>query len=149
MVYKEHVNLMEQNMIILEWLSGQLKDKPKELAKYSRQHLHILVRLHLYGNALLKDLAVNVDMPTSNLCSVFRNLEAKGLVKRTVDKDDRRNTWYSLTSTGIKVSELALASLRDRLTELFVGLSKSDEKDLTNALKTMNSILTKLKEQRL
>ena len=149
MVHKEFINLIEQNMVVLAWLSDSLKRPTRVLSRRPRQQLEILVRLHLGGRAKLKDIAAREYTPASNLCSVFRVLEQEGLVKREIDKDDRRNTWYFVTPKGTKLARKTIDSFRERVSELFSEISESDEEKLTNALKSMNTILNKIKQEKL
>lgn len=149
MIQKEFINLIELNMVTVAWLFDRLKKPSGILSRHPRQQLEILVRLHLGGRAKLKDIAAREYTPVSNLCSVFRVLEKENLVKREIDNDDRRNTWYSVTSKGTKLALQTIDSLRDRISELFSGMSKEDEEILTESLKNMNIILNKIKQEKI
>lgn len=149
MIQKELINIIEQNMVVLAWLSDTLKRPTNVLLRRPRQQLEILVRLHLGGRSKLKDIAAREYTPASNLCSVFRILEQEGFVKREIDKDDRRNTWYSVTSSGTKLARKTIDAFRRRVAELFSEISDEDEKKLTEALKSMNVILNKIKQEKI
>ncbi len=142
---KDFVHLIEENMLILDRLSGQLK-RTQSLG-FPRQQLMVLVRLHIGGPACLKDIAAREHVPTPNLCTTFRKLEANGLVQRTIDDKDRRNTWYAVTPVGEHIAMAAMEKLRAEIESLFAGMSAADERDLTAALKTMNSILSKMESK--
>lgn len=142
---KEFAQLMESNITILAWLSERLRIHDSPLFQYPRQQLKILVRLYMGGRAMLKEIARRESVPASNLCAAFRNLERDGMVRREVDKLDRRNTWYSATAKGTKLARRAMDEFRARILELFSGLSAKDEAKLTAAMKTMNKILNKMK----
>jgi DNA-binding MarR family transcriptional regulator len=64
---------------------------------------------------------------------------------REVDIADRRNVWYSLTKKGIVLAEKTMSHLRDKIAEVFIGLSRDDETRLTNAVSMINAILLTLK----
>ncbi|MGI5845648.1 MAG: MarR family winged helix-turn-helix transcriptional regulator [Alphaproteobacteria bacterium] len=146
---KEFINIIEQNMVVLAWLSDKLKKPNRVLSRHPRQQLEILVRLHLGGRAKLKDIAAREYTPASNLCSLFRILEKEDLVKREIDDKDRRNTWYSVTPKGTKLALKTIDSFRARISELFSNISKKDEEILTNSLKNMNIILNKIKQAKI
>ena len=146
---KEFINIIEQNMVVLAWLSDKLKKTNRVLSRHPRQQLEILVRLHLGGRAKLKDIAAREYTPASNLCSLFRILEKEDLVKREIDDKDRRNTWYSVTPKGTKLALKTIDSFRARISELFSNISKKDEEILTNSLKNMNIILNKIKQAKI
>lgn len=144
MAKKEFIKLMEDNVLLLDKLSDRLKRNPSQFSGYPRQQLSILVRLHIGGKAMLKDIARREFVTTPNLCATFRKLEKDGLVLRAIDEQDRRNTWYSVTEKGKILAEQAIEVFHESIGRLFEGLNKEDEKQLTLALKTINSILTKL-----
>lgn len=144
MARKEFIRLMESNILILDKLSDRLHKDPSVFSGFPRQQLTVLVRLYIGGRAKLKDIARREFVTTPNLCATFRKLERDGLVLRTIDEQDRRNTWYSVTASGAKIAEVAMENFRASIENLFSSLSRDDEHDLTGALKTMNGILTKM-----
>ena len=93
MARKEFVSLLEDNIWTLDKLSDKLQLDRAGSTGYPRQMVSILVRLHLGGRAKLKDIARREHVSAPNLCAAFRKLERDGLVLRTTDDDDRRNTW--------------------------------------------------------
>ena len=141
---KEYVHLMGRALIMFDRLADGLKLRPEKLAGYTRQQLAILVRLLLDGRAKLKDIARREMVSTPNLCATFRKLETAGLIERTIDNMDRRNTWYSVTKTGEKVARRAIEDFYDMVENMFSDLSPTDEKELTNALSAMNDVLNKV-----
>ncbi len=146
MARKEFVRLMESNIWLLDKYADRLRIDQGQLSGLPRQQMSILVRLHQGGRALLKDIARREYVSAPNLCAVFRKLEADGLVLRTVDENDRRNTWYAVTPRGADLANGALEIFRSSVEKMFANISKDDETELTNALKTMNKILSKMEQ---
>ena len=144
MARKEFVKLFESNILLFDKLSDKLKRSPDIFSGFPRQQLSILVRLHIGGPALLKDIARREMVTAPNLCAAFRKLERDGLVLRRIDESDRRNTWYSVTSAGEKIATQAMAAMRNAIDKLFSGISREDENALTGAMKTINNILTRM-----
>ena len=144
MARKEFVKLFESNILLFDKLSDKLKRSPDIFSGFPRQQLSILVRLHIGGPALLKDIARREMVTAPNLCAAFRKLERDGLVLRRIDESDRRNTWYSVTSAGEKIATLAMEAMRNAIDKLFSGISREDENALTGAMKTINNILTRM-----
>jgi len=145
MPHKEFVGLIEENMMILDWLAARLKHAPGPNPRLPRQQLAVLVRLHMGGRAMLKDIAAREMIPAPNLCATFRALERGGLITRRVDDADRRNTWYAVSDAGRATARGAVANARNRVGELFADISEKDEAKLTSAMKTINEILNKMK----
>ena len=144
MAHKEFVKLFGSNILLFDKLADRLKRAPSVLAGYPRQQLSILVRLHIGGPALLKEIARREMVTAPNLCATFRKLERDGLVSRRIDEKDRRNTWYAVTAAGEKIAAQAMDIMRGAIDKMFAGISRDGENALTGAMKTINKILTKM-----
>lgn len=144
---KEFVRLMESNIWLLDKYADKLRIDQAQLSGFPRQQMSILVRLHQGGRAMLKDIARREFVSAPNLCAVFRKLESDGLVLRVVDENDRRNTWYSVTPRGAEIATASMERFRSAVEQMFSGISKEDETELTAALKTMNKILSKMEQK--
>ncbi len=147
MARKEFISLMEENGLILERLLARIHQYPSQTLGYSRQQLIVLVDLSISGKSKLKEIAHRQCMPTPNLCIMFRKLEAEGLVARTVEDSDRRNTWYSLTNKGNKIANQFRESVFDMIESVCHGLTSDEEKKLTKCLTDINNILKRVEEQ--
>ena len=144
MARKEFVRLMEENIWTLDKIGDRVRLSRVESTGYPRQLMSILVRLHNGGRARLKDIARREHMSAPNLCAAFRRLEADGLVIRTIDEEDRRNTWYCASERGAELADTAMDMFRVGIEHVFSGLSREDESRLTDALRTMRNILKKV-----
>lgn len=136
---KEFVRLMEENIWALDRLAGRIRMKNAKKNLLPRQQMTVLVRLY-EKPARLKDIAAREGLSTPNLCSTFRKLEHDGLVERTVDVNDRRNTWYKCTPAGNKMAEGAIEKFREQLDGMFADISKADEQKLVAALRDMGDV---------
>ncbi|MFQ6729595.1 MAG: MarR family winged helix-turn-helix transcriptional regulator [Alphaproteobacteria bacterium] len=141
MARKEFVSLLENNIWTLDRLADKLHLDRVVMTGYPRQLLSILVRLHNGGRAKLKDIARREHVSTPNLCAAFRKLERDGLVVRTTDDEDRRNTWYNVSPAGAELAIRAMDLFRDGAEKIFANISKDDEKRLTNALRALKEVL--------
>jgi DNA-binding MarR family transcriptional regulator len=141
---KELIALIEDNIAISIWLDHRVQGGTNMFG-YSRGQLRILVHIYTLGRMMLKDIARRSDISPSNLCTMLRHLEQDGLVDRKVDEADRRNTWYSLTSAGTKIARGAMDEFGKRIDELFSGLNKKQELQLTEAIRNINEILNSIK----
>ena len=144
MARKEFVRLIEENMTIMDRLMDRMKSKMMKNMEFTRSQMSVLVRLHLGGRALLKDIAYREFTTTPNLCATFKNLESKGLVLREVDEHDRRNTWYSVTPAGANIAKKMIADFEGTIGEVFAGLSREDEEKLIDAMTNINKVLSNM-----
>lgn len=144
MARKDFVCLMEENIWILDRIADHLRLDRVDTTGYPRQMMSILVRLHNGGRARLKDIARREHVSAPNLCAAFRKLEAEGLVIRTIDEEDRRNTWYCVSERGAELAEVAMNLFRVGIERIFANVSREDEARLTGALRIMRDILKKV-----
>lgn len=144
MARKEFVRLIEENMTIMDRLMDRTKSQMMRNVEFTRSQISVLVRLYLGGRALLKDIAYREFTTTPNLCATFKNLEAKGLVLREIDEHDRRNTWYSVTQKGAEVAKAMIVEFENIISSVFAGLSREDEDKLTDAMSTINKVLSNM-----
>ena len=141
---KDFVSLFEKNIWTLDKMADKLRLDRVETTGYPRQLTTILVRLHNGGRAKLKDIARREHVSAPNLCAAFRKLERDGFVVRTIDEDDRRNTWYSVSESGAELATRAMDLFRSGIERVFSNLSREDEASLTEALRTMHNIIKKV-----
>ena len=144
MTHIEVSKLMAENMRIISRLSSRLQPVFEETSRNSRQQMSVLVRLYLAGKIKLKDFAAREVISTANLCSVFRKLEQDKLVIRSVDKNDRRDTWYEVSKSGKIMAEKLLDKFLKAIESLCKVLPEEDEDALAETVKTMNGILKKM-----
>lgn len=144
MARKEFVRLMEENIWTLDKIADKLRLERVDSTGYPRQLMSILVRLHNGGRAKLKDIARREHVSAPNLCAAFRKLEHDGLVIRSIDDEDRRNTWYCVSPSGAELAIKAMDCFRVGIEKVFAQISREDEKQLTDALRTMRDILRKV-----
>ena len=138
---KEFVSLLEDNIWMLDRLADKIRMGRAETTGYPRQLMSILVRLHQGGRARLKDIARRENVSAPNLCAAFRKLEQDGLVLRSIDEDDRRNTWYCVSDAGAKLATKAMELFRSGVEDMFSSLSSDDGRRLSDAMRTINDIL--------
>lgn len=141
---KEFVSLFEKNIWVLDKMADKLRLERVEGTGYPRQLTSILVRLHNGGRAKLKDIARREHMSAPNLCAAFRKLERDGLVVRTIDEEDRRNTWYSVSPAGEHLAVRAMDLFRTGIEKMFADLSDADEVCLVSALHILYDVLSNL-----
>ena len=144
MTHVEVTELMAENMRIMGRLSSRLQPLLEANSNFSRQQMSVLVRLYLAGKIKLKDFANREVISTANLCGVFRKLEQDKLVVRSVDENDRRDTWYEVTRSGKALAEKLIDKFMKGLESLCKVLPEEDEDKLANTVKTINEILKKM-----
>jgi DNA-binding MarR family transcriptional regulator len=141
---RDFIDLMLENLFILDRLSDRIKTEHGLVSDYTPQQIATILRLHLGGPALLKDIARRECTTAPNLCAAFRKLESGGLVNRRIDEKDRRNTWYSVTRRGADLARRAMEKIRGGIAALFDGMTPADEKTVIDAITTINGVLKKM-----
>lgn len=74
---------------------------------------HVLTFLHLHDDARINDIHAEFGHRRSTLTSVLDRLEARGLVERAPDADNRRSVVVSLTPSGATLSARIYDALRE------------------------------------
>ena len=118
----------------------QVEEKLAPL-QLSLGRLCLLYALQRIGRpALPSELGDDLAVTRSNISGLLRGLEREGLIRREIDKNDRRRIWVHLTPAGMETLEKAWPIYEETIAERFQSLS-SDERDV------LLSILSKLSER--
>lgn len=86
-----------------------------------------------------------MDMEKGSLTSLIDSMEKMGLVYRVNDEKDRRKTWIYLTDEGEKYYINQEKKFMARIKEVFGTLSEKDVKEFNDSLKTIVTILDKMR----
>lgn len=77
-----------------------------------------------------KELVEMLDIRPSSLSELLKKLEAKGLVTRTPDEQDKRNMIVTLTGEGKALAEKALAGKEEQQAKIFEALCEEERVQL-------------------
>lgn len=138
----EAVEEVERNM----YISRRVKDKVDRLIKNKNikpQKIATLVDLEFFGKSKLKDIAERTGASPQALCIMYNGLEKENLIKRETDKKDRRNTYYSISKSGINFLEEHIKIIKSIFTDILSKFNEDDIKEFGRALKTVNDIVEK------
>lgn len=116
-------------------------DKNVDFKSFSKQQIMAMLDLKFMGKSKLKDVAEKSGISSQYLCIMFNNLEKEGLVAREIDDNDRRNTYYSITESGIKKLDDKIDEIKASLANLLDDMDDRDVEEFGKALRTMNKIM--------
>jgi len=121
-------------------ITGKIRSRLRENFKTTLPRFDLLAQLERHPEGLkMSELSKRMMVTTGNVTGITDQLEAEGLVRREVDKGDRRSFVVKLTSEGRRLFGEMAAVHEGWVIELFEGLS-SEEK------KTLYALLGKLKQ---
>jgi MarR family transcriptional regulator, organic hydroperoxide resistance regulator len=89
----------------------------------------------------MKDLADNSMIKRTNMTIVVDSLIKDGLVRREIDKNDRRKVYVRLTPKGIKLKDEFLLNRRSVTRSIYAKLSEKNKKELLSSLDKVCTIL--------
>src|SRR5579871_3209057 len=89
------------------------------------------------GPLSIKDLGAKVLLTSGSITTAVDRLEAKGLVERINDKQDRRSRIVRLTATGRKVIKKAFAEHKLAMERAVSGLDLKDRAQLIELLRRL------------
>jgi len=121
-------------------ITGKIRSRLRENFKTTLPRFDLLAQLERHPEGLkMSELSKRMMVTTGNITGITDQLEAEGLVRREVDKGDRRSFVVKLTSEGRRLFGEMAAVHEGWVIELFEGLS-SEEKE------TLYALLGKLKQ---
>ena len=85
----------------------------------------------------ISELAAIARMLPSAISRTLRGLEEKGYVERTINKNDRRNTYVELTAEGKKQTSAVQREMRDFGKTV---MAKFDEQEMNQLILYLNNI---------
>lgn len=89
---------------------------------------------HMDGMATPSKIAEAENIRSSNLAALLKDLEARDLITRTPDTEDRRRSWIGLSAAGLEVLQASRARRDEWLAEAVQAcLSVSEREQLEAA----------------
>lgn len=85
----------------------------------------------------LSDLSEHLHIAARSTTEVVDGLQAKGLVERQPDPNDRRATLVTLTEAGQAIGESIRAARGNEAAQVFDRLSAADQADLARILRKL------------
>lgn len=88
-------------------------------------------------NIRVSDIVKRMPVPASAISRGLKFLEGKGMVERTVDVNDRRNTWVMITPEGEKVYHETADAISDFFGAIFAKMDPGDINKMNGYLKKL------------
>lgn len=108
------------------------------------QQFRTMIVLKNAQKCALKDLSAKTHVSTSSLCIMLNKLCNDELAYREIDPNDRRNTFYSLTSKGIEVLDNELENKLSGLDKIINKLNKEKREILYKCIIEIEDIVDEL-----
>ncbi|MFI6320197.1 MarR family winged helix-turn-helix transcriptional regulator [Nonomuraea sp. NPDC050556] len=106
----------------------------------SGNKLGVLSHLHRHGPATAGELAAAERQQPQSLTRVFRELEADGLVTRSADDQDRRQSVFTLTHAGAEALRDDMAERDAWLATALDGVTETERQLLLIAARLMDRL---------
>jgi DNA-binding MarR family transcriptional regulator len=102
--------------------------------------LSVLAHLRRHGPSTAGEIAAAERQQPQALTRVFAELEQAGLITRSPDDRDRRQTILAVTTTGLDALDRDMAERDDWLASAIEGLSETERQVLVLAARLMDRI---------
>jgi DNA-binding MarR family transcriptional regulator len=112
------------------WLRGSL----------SLVHLHVLTVLQVHGPLPMSKLADELDVSVASLTGIIDRMEARGLVERRREPDDRRVIVVHRTDAGDAVFGEMAAQRRKHLEALFDRMTDEELESFLVGLRALRRV---------
>lgn len=101
------------------------------------QRLRILGSLHERGPRIMSDLKEELGVTATNITALVDSLEKDGLAVRKPHPKDRRATMIELSPKAKRELALGCTAHKERVAELFAGLSDAECREFTRTLEKL------------
>jgi len=115
----------------------KLEDDLAKLALTPPQ-FYVLATIGYAGGLPFGEIGAKMMVTVSNLTGIVDRLEEKKLVVRKRDDKDRRVVHVILTEKGAKIYRSTIPLFEKSVAQVFVGLAKSEQKELSAILRKLN-----------
>ena len=95
----------------------------------------------------MSDYSSQLTLEKGSFTAIAKNLEKKGLIKRTEVCGDKRKNALLLTEQGRELTSELEKAFRERIAERLSSLSPDDLKELEKAFVSITDIFDKMKEK--
>ena len=112
-------------MRIAEAIDHRFVELLSELGLRPR-HLHVLRHLDARGPMSQQELSIGIGVDSGNLVDALDALQHDGLIRRDVDRADRRRRQLQLTSSGKRRLRKGIAASERAETEVLGGLTRAE-----------------------
>ncbi|HYA28328.1 MAG TPA: MarR family transcriptional regulator [Acidobacteriota bacterium] len=103
---------------------------------------YVLATIGYAGGLPFGEIGAKMMVTVSNLTGIVDRLEEKKLVLRKRDEFDRRVVHVVLTEKGAKLYKSTIPLFEKSVEQIFVGLGKSEQKELSAILRKLNQDAT-------
>ena len=112
----------------------------------TKTQMRTLIILGDWENVNMSKLAEEVAISPQQLSKIITELENKGYVMRINDREYRRIVWVSLTEKGKELIQQHRERAVEEVEKLFERFSDDEVRTLMEASRTMQEIISKLKQ---
>ena len=99
---------------------------------------YVLATIGYAGRLPFGEIGAKMMVTVSNLTGIVDRLEEKNLVVRKRDENDRRVVHVVLTDKGAKLYKSTIPQFEKCVAEIFVGLGRAEQKQLSAILRRLN-----------
>jgi len=101
---------------------------------------YVLATIGYAGGLPFGEIGAKMMVTVSNLTGIVDRLEAKTLVSRKRDENDRRVVYVMLTEKGAKLYKNTIPLFEKSVGQIFSSLDKPQQKELSVLLRKLNHV---------
>lgn len=120
--------------------------KPQLTMKINKKEVELLMALTKDPNKPMRKYGRHLRLEKGSFTYVVDLLEAKGLIERILDEEDKRKRTLSLTTKGNTIVEEILVQHDVYIENRFAVFNENEEKELSAAIETIGRLFEKLPE---
>ena len=101
---------------------------------FASSHGYILYQLSLKPQVTMKELSGKINRDKSTTTVLVRKLEGAGLVKISIDENDKRNKLLSLTQKGQEYNHMTKQLSQELIERFYKGFSQQEKNEFIGFL---------------
>ena len=120
----------------IRWVKSCLQDRGLTYAR-----MRLLGALYCGGPQIMSSISDELGVTRRNVTALVDAMEEEELVRRKPHPTDRRATVIELTRKGVRTADSIYDEHREAVSELFLGLSEEDRRELIRLLGLLREAL--------
>jgi DNA-binding MarR family transcriptional regulator len=120
----------------IKWVKSRLQDRGLTYAR-----MRLLGALYCGGPQIMSSISGELGVTRRNVTALVDAMEEEELVRRKPHPTDRRATVIELTRKGVRTADSIYDEHREAVSELFLGLSEEDRRELIRLLGLLREAL--------
>jgi len=127
---REIPDFAKKAIVIFNEIMSKKREVMECVNRANKGELSMLHYLSLTNTpSLPSELSTELNSSAARVSAMLGSLEKKGLIKRDIDKSNRRNILVTITDDGHKIAKTEITEIEQALAHVFIKMGETDTAD--------------------